>query len=294
MTIYQIEAFITLARTLNYTKASKLLHTTQPNLSKMIVNMEQELGVRLFTRNKRDVSLSPAGMAFLPQAERLLEVYDKAIADAREAEMGIRGNIKVGFLGSAMHARMPAIVRAFKEKYPKIYLELIDYTFSPLMTALVEHRIDVAMLPDKELEFIPKLEKKFIFSDDMCAVVPKNHRLADCDFINIQDLKHEPFIMMDPKVSDRDYNLVNSICMEGGFIPNVVYQGNTLTNLMLMVACGFGVSILARHMTHLGMDDVSFVPIKGYEGHFKMVCAWRRDSNPSIPKLIEVINSDIS
>ena len=74
MTTYQIEAFITLAQTLNYTKASSLLHTTQPNLSKMIVNMEQELGVKLFVRNKRDVSLSPAGVAFLPQAERMMEI----------------------------------------------------------------------------------------------------------------------------------------------------------------------------------------------------------------------------
>jgi len=289
MTTYQIEAFITLAQTLNYTKASSLLHTTQPNLSKMIVNMEQELGVKLFVRNKRDVSLSPAGVAFLPQAERMMEIYQKAIDDARDAEMGIQGTIKVGFLGSAMQTRLPSIVRAFREKHPKIYLELIDYTFSPLMAALIENKIDVAMLPDKELEFIPKLEKKFIYSDDMCAVVPQNHRLANRDFINIQELKHEPFIMMDPKISDRDYNLVNSICMDGGFIPNAVHLGNTLTNLLLMVACGFGVSILAKHMTHLGMNDVCFVPLKGYEGYFKMVCAWRRDANPSIPKLIEVI-----
>lgn len=290
MTTYQIGAFLTLSETLNYTKASARLHTTQPNLSKMISNMEQEIGIQLFSRSRRDVSLTPAGAAFLREAETMLEAYDRAVTNAKEADEGIRGNIKVGFLGSALHTRLPPVVRRFKQLHPKISLELYDYTYSPLMTALTDRKIEVALLPDRELEFIPKLEKKFIYSDDMCAVLPRGHRLAGMKYIEVGDIKNEPFIMMDPRISDRDCDLVNSICMTGGFVPNVVYEANTLTNLMLMVACGFGISILAHHMTNLASDDICFVRIKGFEGYFKMVCAWRRDTNPAIPKLVQVLD----
>ncbi len=294
MTVFQIEAFITLATTLNYTKASNLIHTTQPNLSKLIVNMEKELDVQLVQRSRRDVSLTPAGSAFLKDAREIVSLYERAVKNTQEVAAGISGTIKVGFLSTALIHLLPKIVSTFQERNPNIVLDLYDYTFSPLMSSLFDNRVDVALIPDRELDTIPKLEKKFLYADDMCVVLPCNHPLNTGDGVDLSVFKHELFVMMDPKVSDRDYDLVYAICMANGFYPKVNHEANTLNNLLLMVECGRGISILARHMEHYASDKLDFIGIKGSESAFKMVCAWRRDQNPCMPKLLEVVDDCLS
>ncbi|NLO47436.1 MAG: LysR family transcriptional regulator [Clostridiales bacterium] len=290
MTVFQIEAFITLAATLNFTKASNLIHMTQPNLSKLIVAMEKELGVQLVQRTRRDVRLTPAGSAFLKDARVIAGLYERAVKNVQEVAAGIRGTIKVGFMSTALIYLLPKIVSTFQERNPSIVLELYDYTFSPLMSSLLDNRIDVALVPDRELDSIPKLEKKFLYADDMCVVLPCDHPLNTGDGVDLAAFSDEPFVIMDPKISDRDYELVYSICMANGFYPKVNHEVNTLNNLLLMVECGRGISILARHMQHYATGALDFIGIRGSESAFKMVCAWWRDKNPCIPRLLDVID----
>ncbi len=291
MTLYQIESFVKLATTLNFTKASTLLHMTQPNLSKLINSMEQELGVQLVLRNRRAVSLTPAGKAFQKSAEKIIDIYKNTEMQVKDIDVGNSGTIKIGFLSTALIHHLPILVRKFNETYPDISLKLYDYTFSPLMSSLLDNTMDVALLPDRELDNIPKLEKKFLYADDMCVVLPKAHLLNTGDGVDLNDFAEVPFIMMDPNVSDRDYDLVYSICMENGFYPKINHTVNSLNNLLLMVECGRGVSILARHMEHYATDNIAFISIKGSEKSFKMVSAWRRDQNPCIAKFNEIIDA---
>lgn len=293
MTISQIEALLTLASTLNYTKASAILHTTQPNLSRIIVNLEKEVGVQLLHRNKRDVKLTPAGKRFCREMEGLVYQYRHAIDAAREVESGIDGSIDVGILGTALVRQLPAIVGKFRQRHPNISLHLVDYTYSRLMEALAEEKVDMALIPDRELDRLPNLSKKFLFADDMCLVVKKDHPYAGAESIDLSSLRGEQFILMDKVISYADYELVTGICVEQDFIPQVAYEANTLNNLILMIECGLGVSILARHMSHYATENVAFVGLKGYEKYFRVSCAWNRDSNPCIPQLLDVIDSCI-
>lgn len=289
MNLFQLEYFLTLADTLNYTKASKLLHITQPNLSKMIVNLEGEVGAQLFQRSKRGVRLTPAGEMFYQEIGEMMEVYRRALEKTRDVETGTSGTIEIGYLGTAVVRFLPDIVNRFRRENPDTALNLRDFTYSPLMERLASDQIDVAILPDRELDQIHRLAKRYLFSDDMCAVVPKSHPLAGRKQIDLVELKDEPFVMMNPKISIRDYEMVSNMCLEQEFLPNIVYEANTLINLLMMVECEEGVTILANHMRHFATDNVCFVNLVGYEHYFRMVCAWREDRNPSIPKLISVI-----
>ncbi|MFP3153875.1 LysR family transcriptional regulator [Lachnospiraceae bacterium ZAX-1] len=234
MIIYHIEAFVALASMLNFTKTSNKLHTSQPNLSKIIVNLEQEIGVQLFTRNRQAVKLTPAGEAFYCEAEKLLAQYHHAINVAQESKAGICGTIKLGFLGTALIDLLPKIVNRFQKQYPAIKLDLKDYTYSLLTEALIHENVDIALIPDRELDKVPQFARKHLFSDSMCAVAHKNHPLMKRTSISITELSQEPFIIMDPKVSIRDYELVTNICLKQNFFPNVIYEANTLNNLILM------------------------------------------------------------
>lgn len=249
MNLIHLEYFIILAETLNYTKASEKLHITQPNLSKVIINIEQEIDCKLFKRNKRDVQLTSAGKIFYKEIKITLESYRNVVEHTQQVHEGISGVINIGLLGTAVIKQLPNIINTFNKKYPKIAVKLTDYTYSPLVNALYEEEIDIAILPDQELHAIPNICKKHIFSDDMCLVVHKDHKYAKFDTISIHELKTEPFIHMSSKKSLRDFNLINDICLKMDFLPNTVYEANTLLNMLMMVECKIGVTILASHMS---------------------------------------------
>jgi len=293
MTLFQIKAFLTLSDTLNYARASSMLHTTQPNLSKIIFNLEQTLGVQLFTRNKRCVKLTPAGETFCKEMQVLMNQYDYAFNKVREVDAGIKGSIEVGFLAPAVALILPQIICRFREEHPDILIKLSDYSYSRLLEAILEGKLDIAMIPDRELDRIPNLKKKFMFADDMCLVVPSKHPLAGVERIDLSMARDDPFVIIAPKVSIFGYNLVTDICMENNFAPKSVHLANTLTSLLMMIECGVGVSVLASHMIRYASEKVSFVKINGGEGFFQLTCAWRSGTekeNSCVTHLLNVID----
>lgn len=290
MTFYQLRYFLTLAETLNYTKASQKLHITQPNLSKMIVNLEQEIGVQLFLRSKRNVRLTAAGQAFYEKASISLKAYENAVETARNIADGVTGKIEIGFLGTAMVHRMPALVKQFRREHPEIELHLTDYTYSPLLQDLLDDKLDIALLPDKELKGNPSISSKLLYADTMCAVLPRSHHLAGEEEIEVTQLRNEPFVMMNPAVSIWDVNLVTNICLEQGFSPDISDQANSLNNLMMLVECELGVYILAEHMSRYATKDLTFVRLKGYQHYFRIVAAWREGRNPAISNFLALLD----
>jgi DNA-binding transcriptional LysR family regulator len=288
MTINQLKYFLTLAQTLNYTKASKQLYLTQSHLSKTIVTIEQEIGAQLFIRSKRNVRLTRAGEIFHAEISGLVSAFDEVIDKTKEAHKGVYGMIDVGFLGTAMTELLPPIVDRFRQIHPNISLNLFDYTYSSLQDALYSDKFDVAILPDRELSDVVGFEKKHLIADDMCMVVNSNHPYARRERVELRDFKDEPFIIMDPKASVRDSNMVTTMCLEQGFLPNIALKSNTLINLLMMVECDMGVSILAKHMSRLATENVRFVNILGYENYFKLVCAWRKNKNPCVEQFVAI------
>ncbi len=290
MNFFHLEYFIVLAETLNYTKASEKLNITQPNLSKAIVNIEKQIDCKLFKRNKRDVHLTKAGEVFYEEVKKTIKCYDNAVKKAREADKGMFVTLKIGFLGTAVVRLLPTILNEFYAKNPKVDVELVDYTYSPLVSALHQKEIDFAILPNNELSNNIKVKKRPLHADDMCVVVHKSHPFAKMDYVSINDLKDERFVHMHPKASLRDCNLINSICSDAGFIPNTVYEANSLFNMLMMVECQTGVTILARHMHHFATEHVKFVKIQEYTNFFDLICAWHDEANPAIDKFLETLD----
>lgn len=291
MNLFQLEYFVTLAETLSYTRASQKLHITQPNLSKMIIHLEHLTGSQLFIRNKRDVKLTPAGKVFYHDVKKMLTTYDGALEKIKNMENGTTGVINLGFFGTTMAQLLPLIINQFSSKYPTIKINPLDYSYSRIMDSLQNGELDMAICPDLELDTIPGLIKTCIFKDEMCLVVPQDHKFAKLDTIDLVRIKNEPLINMNPKDSRRDHNFINHICLNGGFLPNTVYEASTLLNLMVMVDCKVGCTILAGHMRRFATNTIRFVPIKGLEEAFHVVCIHTgAPTNECVPRLLEVID----
>ena len=164
----------------------------------------------------------------------------------------------------------------------------MDYTYDHIMETLTSGQIDVAILPDIEIDCPPQFLKKTVFTDHMCAVLPQNHKFSELKSVSLTMIKDEPFIHMDPKYSRTDHNLIDNIYSQEGYSTNTVYEANSLINMMLMVDCQLGISILASHMKQFANDTVRFVPLMGFEDYFKVTCLYNRESNDCIEKLLEV------
>lgn len=288
MNLFQLEYFIVLAETLSYTKASQQLHITQPTLSKLVINLEHSIGSQLFIRNKREVKLTPTGKIFYHEIKKILHAYDSAVKKVKDMENGTTGVISIGLLGTALVHHFPKLIKRFHELHPTIKVNPMDYTYDYIMETLTSGQIDVAILPDIEIDCPPQFLKKTVFTDHMCVVLPQNHKFSELKSVSLTMIKDEPFIHMDPKYSRTDHNLIDNIYSQEGYSTNTVYEANSLINMMLMVDCQLGISILASHMKQFANETVRFVPLMGFEDYFKVTCLYNRESNDCIEKLLEV------
>lgn len=290
MNLFQLEYFTTLAETLSYTKASQKLHISQSTLSKLIINLEHILGTPLFIRNKRDVKLTPAGKIFYNEIRKTLISYEDAFKKVQNMENVTSGIINLGFLGTALIELLPQIINRFHQYYPAIQVNPFDFTYSKIMESLINGEIDMAILPDLELGVPSNFSKKIIFQDSICAVVHKDHHLAAFDSIELSKLKDEPVISMNPKISQNDHLLINNICLQQGFLPNVMYEANSLLNMLVMVDCQVGITIMAKHIEKFASPTVKFIPIIGQEKSFNVVCVYKYDANDNTRNFLEIID----
>lgn len=294
MNLFQLEYFVTLAETLNYTKASQKLNITQPTLSRLIINLEHSIGSQLFIRNKREVKLTNAGKLFYSDVVKTLDSYEKAVKNIQDMENGTTGVINLGFLGTALSKPLPKIINTFRDQFPTIQINPYDFGYSQMMKALANNELDVALVPDLELDEIPNFSKKIITTDGICLVVNKAHKFAAYDSIDLREAKDEPFINLNVKASRRDHNLILMICKEHGFNPNTLYEVNTLFNMIVMVESNMGSTILAKHMQDFAPESVRFIPIRNYEAAFKVACLYENSPSQLIKQLLAVIQSCFS
>ena len=118
--------FLAVADALNFRKAAEGLHMAQPPLSVSIKRLEEDLGTPLFLRERRGVRLTPAGAAMLAHARQAVFHAGEARKSATEAAVGVGGLLRIGFIGSATYTLFPRVLPAFRERYPRVVLELRD------------------------------------------------------------------------------------------------------------------------------------------------------------------------
>jgi DNA-binding transcriptional ArsR family regulator len=128
MELRHLRYFTAVAEHLNYSEASRHIHVAQPAISQTILDLEEEIGVRLLVRDRRTVRLTAAGEAFRREALEMLRRNQEAVRLARRASLGEIGQFRVGFLRSAMAAFLPGLVQEYHRQFPDVELTLRDLT----------------------------------------------------------------------------------------------------------------------------------------------------------------------
>lgn len=265
MTLTQLESFLILAQRLNFTQAADDLFISQPALSRMISALEQEVGLQLFYRSSRSVSLTPAGRAFAQQCPRILDSYRAGVDAALLAQQGFRGDVTVGILRDTFDGNAVRIHQAMARDCPQIHLTFRELSHSDLIRALLAGELDAAInsgeaLPQENVDTIT------LRRDRQCAVVPVSSPLARARSLRMEDLREENFVVMSRTASLPGYGLVWKMAADAGFTPRVAAEANYVPSLLMLVACGLGISTLTDNLEHLSQDMVSFIPLVGEIG----------------------------
>lgn len=242
MDIRYLNYFVEVAKQGGFTKAAESLNLTQPTLSKMIKNLEDELGVTLFDRSGKQISLTDTGAVALRQVQRILQSVEELYSLLDDVANLKTGNIRIGLPPIIGSLFFPRIIAEFHRSYPKITIELIENGAKTIEHSLENGMIDFAVVvaPVNESVFY---SHPFI-TEELAVIAHSKHHLSRRSSVSLIDLKAESFILLGQSFTLHD--LIRKACIDAGFVPNVEYESSQWDFIAEMVAADMGISILPR------------------------------------------------
>lgn len=254
---------VAVADHLHFGRAATALGMAQPPLSQRVKAIEAELGVPLFERTTRRVRLTAAGTEFVAGARTALSAVDGATRRARAVGRGEAGHLAIGMVGSALAPPLPAIVRAFRTRYPDVVLHFTVRPTAEQLAGLRADELDVGFvrppLPGRDRD-LQDLELIPVSREPLVAVLPVEHRLAKRRRIPVDLLADEPFVRFPRDLGPGLFDEISALCRRGGFEPRVAQEAVQLQTIVGLVAAGCGVTIVPRSPT-LARPEVAFVPL---------------------------------
>jgi DNA-binding transcriptional LysR family regulator len=262
MELRLLRYFVAVAEELHFTRAALRLHMAQPPLSQQIRRLEEELGVPLLVRTKRHVALTEPGRQFLVSAREVLAQVERAVGQVQHMGRGEAGRLAVGMVSSvAFGETLPAVLRAYRARYPLVSITLQEMGAGEQLAALQENRIQIGFLrPPVQAS---GLAMTSFMREPLVAVLPAEHPLAARKRIPLRSLAADPFIAVPRSQALGGLDLVLGACFRAGFSPNIAQEALELQSVIGFVAAGFGVSLVpaaARKLMHSGVAFVSLAP----------------------------------
>lgn len=289
--LQQLHAFAVLAEELHFGRAAERLGIAQPPLSQQIRRLEAKVGHPLFTRGPGPVALTPAGRELLPAARRALQEIAVGLDTARRVGSGAAGRLRIGFSASLALTVLPGVLRAYRDRFPQVELEIREMTTAPQLTALRERVIDVGLLREPPDE--PGLATEPILSEEFIAVLPAAHPLAAQRVVPIEALADEPFVLLPRSAGPAFHDRIVGLCRSAGFEPRLGQQAIEWQTVCALVEAGLGVSLAPASVRRIRLDGVAYRRVKPNTARTTVAVAWRHDDqNPLVTRFVQAARND--
>jgi DNA-binding transcriptional LysR family regulator len=259
MKLRQLQFFIAVADELSFSRAAIKLHVAQPSLSTQIKALEEEVGACLFERDKRHVSLTPAGRRFQNRAAMLLSLADTAKAEARSTARGLLGTIDLGYTALSMFSTtLPHAIRRFQQEHPNVVMSLRELTSLEQLHELGERTLDVGVLRKVDVSAPKGMRIVEWYRTPLVAAIPNDHPCAESRSLSLTDLKKDGFIMYPRRAGTGIYWQVMELCTTAGFRPRVVREVLESSTIIGLVAAGVGIAIVPADMNCIQFTGVAY------------------------------------
>jgi DNA-binding transcriptional LysR family regulator len=239
----QIRSFLSIAQTLHFGRTAELIHLSQPALSLQIRALEEEIGVRLFERNRRKTTLTATGVALRNDAAAALSQLDQAIRKSRLAASGKLGLLRIGFVSTAGNEFVPDIVRQFRKSNPEVEFSLRNILTEEQVRMLETGALDIGFLrvpigEHSDIDVVTVHRERFVL------VVPSSHKLAKRKRVHLREVAGEDFVMYERAYAPGFHDLMFGILRDARIAPNVTQTAVEIPTLISLVASGMGITIM--------------------------------------------------
>lgn len=290
----QLRYFVTVADELHFGRAAQRLHMTQPPLSQAIAALEQLLGADLFLRTRRQVELTPAGAALLPEARRLLEQAASMPELVRRAAAGESGRLALSFVTPADYSVLPPLLRDYSAAFPKVELALQEATTDVQIDDLLHGRIDAGLLipplPDKAqalLDYTSVLEEALV----LCA--PAGLLPPDGAPVDLRALPHLPLIIFPRKSAPALYDAILSCFHDAGLTPSIGQEAIQMQTIVSLVSAGMGLALVPQSVSNLQRPGVEYRALANPTPLVELGLAWRRENaSPVLRGFLELLRKE--
>lgn len=294
MELRQIRAAHELAAHRHFGRAATSLGITQSSLSQSIRTLEAELGVTLFERTTRTVSITEAGRSFVDQSAPALTALDRAADHAKAVGRGEAGSLVIGLVGSAMTPPLPALLRRFRSRSRAVAITIRELTTGDQIDQLRRGGVDVGFLrPPVPAPADRDLRLTTIATTPLVAALPQDHRLAAAESLSLQSLAGEPFVRTPRELGPGLYDHITALCRRAGFVPETVQEATQISSIVGLVAAGFGVSVIpAPQGVH---RDARLIPLTDPQAVVELAMAVprQRPASPPVAAFTRLVSASI-
>jgi DNA-binding transcriptional LysR family regulator len=280
----QLRYFVTVAEELHFGRAAARLHMTQPPLSQTIQALEKLLGAPLFLRNRRSVELTPAGLALLPEARRMLAHAAGMPELVRAAAAGESGRLALAFVSSADYSVLPPFLRSYRAQFPQVQIILQEATSDLQVDDLLHNRIDAGLLipplPDKsrtDLDYLKVLEEPLIL-----AAPAGLDALRGSGPVWLKDLPPLPLIIFPRQIAPALHDAILACFRGAGVTPEIGQQAIQMQTIVSLVSAGMGLALVPQSVSNLMRPGVEYRALHDLSPQVETGLAWRRDNRSPV------------
>lgn len=281
MELRHLRYFVAVAEELHFRKAAEKLHIVQPALSKQISSLETELGIKLFDRDRRQVTLTEGGAAFLEDALTVLSSADGAKERARAASSGQVGHLSIGFIQPALADLVPRALRAFRAEYPEVRIHLAELTTKHAVEQVSSRSVHCAFMR-LPVELTEDLTSFPVSEQEVYLALPDGHPLAAKEKVSIADLAEEDLILIDRQVEPALHDYYVAMCNEVGFSPKIAHGVNSTWVALGLVASGLGIGFAPQSAMLAPQRGITFRPIAENPPRLSIGLVWNRRAMPAV------------
>ena len=306
MHLNQIKSFITVSQVLNFTNAARQNGVPQSTISRQINDLEQQLGVKLFYRTKRDVRLTQEGWAFLPYAQEILDAAKKGAFAVRQLHEGAEGRLSIATIDDSDQF-LAMCLQEFSRKYPGIIVDLTYVSHGDPLQSEVDDPYDfhfhyLDMIPDSE-----EYEIRETHTTQLCFVSSKTGHTDmpnpddDTDVVDgldLSSLPHQKFILISEEENPILYMQIMNYCQTHRFTPQIANRFSDIKSVLLSVGSGLGISILplktADILSALPQTGIQVTPIDDESYAITCAVAWKKSLlNPAAELFLQIMEEHL-
>jgi len=278
--------FLILCKTLNFSRASEQMHIAQSALSRQLLQLEDLLGVKLFNRSKRKVSLTKAGEYFQIEAIQMVNQFDHVTARTKRLYLGQAGEIKIGYTHSALQYFLPDLIMSLNRSYPDIRFIWLEFNNTRQYEALKNREIDIGFASNPEID--DAFNYLTMAITNFALAMPLDYPLDKKTFNGLLPLKEERFILPPVGEGPRFVDTIHSIFINEGFTPVAIHETPFASTAIRLVETGFGLTIEPVNSL-IGYKGIKYIELEDISQKAENVMLWLPHTEVAYPEIIRCI-----